>query len=65
MHHGKQAEQVSFEGPGLRLLELKKAIVEKKAISGSLDFDLKVTDEDDPDKGGSGTNFSFLPCTPK
>lgn len=51
MHHGKQSEQVSFDGQGLRLLELKKAIVEKKAIMGSLDFDLKVTDENDPDKG--------------
>lgn len=51
MHHGKNSEQINFEGAGLKLLELKKAIVEKKSISGSLDFDLKVLDENDPKKG--------------
>lgn len=51
LHHGKQSEQITFEGNGLRLIELKKAIVEKKAMTGSLDFDLKVTDENDPEKG--------------
>ena len=51
MHHGRQSEQIAFDGPGMRLLDLKKSILEKKKIGGSLDFDLKVNDENEPDKG--------------
>jgi len=45
MHHGNIADQISFSGNGIKLLDLKKEILEKKNISGSLDFDLKVTDD--------------------
>lgn len=45
MHHGNVSEQVPFSGNGIKLLDLKKEILDKKKISGSLDFDLKVTDE--------------------
>eukprot|EP01031_Cornospumella_fuschlensis_P052773 gene52773-64481_t len=45
MHHGKDFEKVTFSGNGIKLLDLKKEIVDKKKITGTLDFDLKVTDE--------------------
>ncbi|RYG97892.1 hypothetical protein EON65_52160 [archaeon] len=45
MHHGKDFEQVTFSGNGIKLLDLKREIVDKKKITGTLDFDLKVTDE--------------------
>lgn len=45
MHHGRDLEQVTFSGNGLRLIDLKKEIIEKKNISGTLDFDLKLVDE--------------------
>lgn len=45
MHHGNIADQISFSGNGIKLLDLKKEILEKKNISGSLDFDLKITDD--------------------
>ena len=45
MHHGTQPEKVPFVGNGIRLLDLKREILERKKISGSLDFDLKVVDE--------------------
>lgn len=60
MHHGKQADQISFDGNGLKLLELKKAIIEKKSIAGSLDFDLKVTDENEAEKGYSYLTIHYL-----
>ena len=45
MHHGNIADQITFSGNGIKLLDLKKEILEKKNISGSLDFDLKITDD--------------------
>jgi hypothetical protein len=44
-HHSKQNESVTFIGNGIRLLDLKKEIFERKKMSSSLDFDLKITDE--------------------
>ena len=32
-------------GNGIRLLDLKREILDRKKISGSLDFDLKIVDE--------------------
>ena len=49
MHHGNVEEQITFSGNGIKLLDLKKEILEKKKISGTLDFDLKIVD--DADKG--------------
>jgi DWNN domain len=45
MHHGNQPEKIEFVGNGIRVLDLKREILERKKISGSLDFDLKVMDE--------------------
>ena len=45
MHHGNAMEQITFSGNGLKLLDLKKEILDKKEISRSLDFDLKIVDE--------------------
>ena len=55
MHHGNIADQISFSGNGIKLLDLKKEILEKKNISGSLDFDLKITDD-------SGKGMSTIKC---
>jgi hypothetical protein len=45
MHHGTAMEQITFSGNGIKLLDLKKEILDKKEISRSLDFDLKIVDE--------------------
>ena len=52
MHHGRQSEPINFEGTGMRLIDLKRIIIEKKNIGGGMDFDLKVMDENDNEKGG-------------
>lgn len=51
MHHGRQFEQIHFEGPGLKLIDLKRIVIERKNIGGGLDFDLKIVDENDSEKG--------------
>jgi hypothetical protein len=55
MYHGKQdqLEQVQFSGNAILLIDLKKEIVEKKKMSNSLDFDLKIVDD-------SGKGFQFI-----
>ena len=62
MHHGTQPEKVPFIGNGIRLLELKREILERKKISGSLDFDLKVVDESGRGKTmiSAALNWIFL-----
>jgi hypothetical protein len=45
MHHGKEYEQVSFGGNGIKVLDLKKEILDRKNINRSLDFDLNIVDE--------------------
>lgn len=45
MHHGNVFEQISFNGNGIKLLELKREVVERKKINKSLDFDLNVVDD--------------------
>lgn len=53
MFHTKsqdQAETVMFPGHSIQLLIFKKEVLERKKMSGSLDFDLKITDE-----SGKGT----------
>lgn len=45
MRHGNVAEQVSFSGNGIKLIDLKKEIVDKKKINNSFDFDLTINDE--------------------
>ena len=46
-----QMEPVQFTGHQLRLLDLKRAIVEQKKMSSAMDFDLKITDAEDKNKG--------------
>ena len=55
MRHGNIAEQVSFSGNGIKLLDLKKEIVDKKKISSSLDFDLTINDE-----SGKGIMYTYF-----
>ncbi len=45
MHHGKEVDQITFSGNGIKLLDLKKEIIDKKAFARSLDYDLKIVDE--------------------
>ncbi len=44
-------DPIYFTGHQMKLLDLKRAIVEQKKLSGSIDFDLKITDADDESKG--------------
>lgn len=44
-------EPVQFTGHQLRLLDLKRTIVEQKKMSSAMDFDLKITDAEDKNKG--------------
>jgi hypothetical protein len=55
MRHGNIAEQASFSGNGIKLLDLKKEIVDKKKISSSLDFDLTINDE-----SGKGIMYTYF-----
>ena len=41
----EKVEQVLFSGNGIKLIDLKKEIAEKKKFSNNLDYDLTVTDE--------------------
>jgi hypothetical protein len=49
MFHGTQTDKISFNGNSIRVIDLKREIVDRKQMSGSLDFDLTVVDE-----GGKG-----------
>ena len=57
MFHTKnqdQSETVLFPGHSIQLLNFKKEVLERKKMSGSLDFDLKITDE-----SGKGFDIYF------
>jgi hypothetical protein len=41
----EQSEKIPFSGNGIFLLDLKREILERKSITGSLDFDFKIVDE--------------------
>jgi hypothetical protein len=45
MHHGSESSCVNFVGNGIKVLELKREILDRKKFSGSSDFDLKIVDE--------------------
>ena len=47
MFHGKQdqLESILFSGNSIQLLDLKREILDRKKMSSSLDFDLKIIDE--------------------
>ena len=44
MQHGKAMEPISFSGPSIKLIDLKRAVLEKKDLKTGLDFDLRVVD---------------------
>jgi hypothetical protein len=47
-----QMEPVQFSGHQMSVAELKRAIIERKRLNASsLDFDLEITDADEPSKG--------------
>lgn len=50
MQHGKQSEPVSFSGHQIKLIDLKRAILEKKEMKTGFDFDLKISDADNSSK---------------
>jgi hypothetical protein len=59
MIHGNQSEQITFSGTnGIKLIDLKKEIVDKKKISSGLDFDLTISDEN-----GKGSQFIIQTCS--
>ncbi len=45
MKHNPSFETIHFRGNGIKLLDLKGEIVEKKNISATFEFDLKIVDE--------------------
>lgn len=51
MFHGKESEPISFTGQSIRVLDLKRQIVEKKSIKTGLDFDFEITDAADSSAG--------------
>ncbi len=51
MQHGKQVESVPFIGHQMTLLDLKRAILEKKELKSGLDFDLRIVDAENSAKG--------------
>ena len=51
MHHGKQFEPINFDGHQIRLIDLKKAVLEKKNLKAGIDFDLEVLDADNSSRG--------------
>lgn len=57
MHHGAENSQqsVNFVGNGIRVLDLKREILERKKFSPTTDFDLKIVDQ-----SGKGTSLLVL-----
>jgi hypothetical protein len=44
-------DPIHFTGHQMRLLDLKRAVVERKKMSSAMDFDLNVVDAEDSSKG--------------
>jgi len=52
MFHAKQFEPINFDGHQIRLIDIKRSILEKKMVkSGGIDFDLQITDADNSNRG--------------
>lgn len=45
MKHSTTFETIHFRGNGIKLLDLKSEIVERKSITATFEFDLKIVDE--------------------
>jgi hypothetical protein len=63
MHHGNEVLAVNFTGHQIKLLDLKRAIMELKNISKGLDFDLKITDAENDQKSENCSLASSLSHT--
>jgi hypothetical protein len=65
MHHGNEVLAVNFTGHQIKLLDLKRSIMELKNISKGLDFDLKITDAENEQKSlpvsSKHSHSSFFP----
>ncbi len=51
LHSGSELSQVHFDGNGIKLLELKRAIVDLKFKVGSSSLDYELNIKDDNGKG--------------
>ena len=60
MQHGKVSEPISFTGHQIKLMDLKRSILEKKEMKNGFDFDLRITDADNSTKVYEGED-SFVP----
>ncbi len=49
----KDFEEIAFAGPFIKLIDLKRAVVEAKSLHKGMDFDLSVVD----DHSKEGTNY--------
>ncbi len=47
LNQGKEWSQISFNGNGIKLLDLKREVLENKKMSLSMDFDFRVVDDND------------------
>jgi hypothetical protein len=61
LHHGKETESIHFNGNGIKLIDLKKEIVEKKKFTSVLDFELQIVDEN---KKGKVTQMALSTFSP-
>ena len=50
MKHSTSYETIHFHGNGIKLLDLKSEIVERKKITATFEFDLKIVDENNKGK---------------
>lgn len=49
--HAKESEPVCFSGHQIKVIDLKRSIVDLKNLKGGMDFDLKINDADNTTKG--------------
>lgn len=59
MFHNRQSpdvETINFTGTQIKLLELKRSIVEIKKFSKGMNFDLTILDAENPSKGTSAVS---------
>jgi hypothetical protein len=63
MFHNRQSpdvETISFTGTEIKLLELKRSIVEIKKFSQGMNFDLTILDAENPSRGSDDFDFDVM-----
>ena len=60
MKHGKEFEPIHFDGHQIRLLDLKRAMLELKQIKSGVDFDLHIVDSDNDTRGKESRTPHFV-----